>query len=114
MYDKTQLMRGSLEGCILKIIEHQTTYGYEILMGMKEAGFFDVSEGTLYPILLRLEKLHYIKSERRDSPYGPKRKYYTITEDGRCYLEEFYAHWQKLSQTIYLLFEGGNNDEEHE
>ena len=56
MYDKTQLMRGSLEGCILKIIEQHMTYGYEILMNMKEAGWIDVTEGTLYPILLRLEK----------------------------------------------------------
>lgn len=50
MYDKTQLMRGSLEGCILKIIEQHMTYGYEILMNMKEAGWIDVTEGTLYPI----------------------------------------------------------------
>ena len=49
MYDKTQLMRGSLEGCILKIIEQHMTYGYEILMNMKEAGWIDVTEGTLYP-----------------------------------------------------------------
>ena len=68
MYDKTQLMRGSLEGCILKIIEQHTTYGYEILINMKEAGWIDVTEGTLYPILLRLEKLHYIRAEKRDSP----------------------------------------------
>ena len=67
MYDKTQLMRGSLEGCILKIIEQHMTYGYEILMNMKEAGWIDVTEGTLYPILLRLEKLHYIRAEKRDS-----------------------------------------------
>ena len=70
MYDKTQLMRGSLEGCILKIIEQHMTYGYEILMNMKEAGWIDVTEGTLYPILLRLEKLHYIRAEKRDSPLG--------------------------------------------
>ena len=69
MYDKTQLMRGSLEGCILKIIEQQTTYGYEILMNMREAGWMDVTEGTLYPILLRLEKLQYIRAEKRDSPH---------------------------------------------
>ena len=43
MYDKTQLMRGSLEGCILKIIEQHMTYGYEILMNMKEAGWIDVT-----------------------------------------------------------------------
>ena len=70
MYDKTQLMRGSLEGCILKIIEQHMTYGYEILMNMKEAGWIDVTEGTLYPILLRLEKLHYIRAEKKGFSTG--------------------------------------------
>ena len=105
MYEKTQLMRGSLEGCILKIIEKQTTYGYEILMGMKEAGWIDVSEGTLYPILLRLEKQHYIKAEKKASPLGPKRKYYQITEAGKMYLAEFYENWQILEHTMHVLFD---------
>ena len=50
MYDKTQLMRGSLEGCILKIIEQHMTYGYEILMNMKEAGW--TSFGILIMLIL--------------------------------------------------------------
>ena len=111
MYDKTQLMRGSLEGCILKIIEQHMTYGYEILMNMKEAGWIDVTEGTLYPILLRLEKLHYIRAEKRDSPLGPRRKYYQITAEGRVYLRDFYTEWSKLAKTIDNLVEGGVNDD---
>ena len=105
MYDKTQLMRGSLEGCILKIIEKQTTYGYEILMGITDSGRMDFSEVTLYPILLRLEKQHYIKAEKKASPLGPKRKYYQITEAGKVYLDEFYEHWQKLEQVMQSLFD---------
>ena len=112
MYDKTQLMRGSLEGCILKIIEQQTTYGYEILMNMREAGWMDVTEGTLYPILLRLEKLQYIRAEKRDSPFGPKRKYYQITKEGMAYLQEFYEQWLKLAETLERLFEGGVRHDE--
>ena len=55
-FDRSQLMRGSLEGCILKIISLRTTYGYEIIELLKESGFRDVSEGTIYPMLIRLEK----------------------------------------------------------
>ena len=56
MYDKSQLMRGTLEGCILKILSDQTTYGYEIVANLQDYGFEDVKEGTIYPLLVRLEK----------------------------------------------------------
>ena len=54
--DKSQLMKGILEGCILKIIENSETYGYEIVTQLQENGFTDFREGTLYPHLLRMEK----------------------------------------------------------
>lgn len=56
MYDKSQLMRGSLEGCILKILSSETTYGYEIVTKLLDYGFEDIKEGTIYPLLVRLEK----------------------------------------------------------
>lgn len=54
--DKAQLLKGILEGCILKIIDNHETYGYEIVTKLQEYGFSDAKEGTLYPLLLRLEK----------------------------------------------------------
>ena len=51
--DKAQLMKGILEGCILKIIEKEETYGYEIVTRLQDYGFSDAKEGTLYPLLLR-------------------------------------------------------------
>lgn len=104
MFDKTQLMRGSLEGCILKIIEKETTYGYEILEQLKQIGFHEVSEGTIYPILLRLEKQAAISSKLQASPLGPKRKYYTITASGRAYLASFYGCWSEIHSIVYELF----------
>ncbi len=56
MYDKSQMTRGTLEGCILKIISVETTYGYEIVTKLQDFGFEDMKEGTIYPILVRLEK----------------------------------------------------------
>lgn len=70
IFDKSQLMRGALEGVILKIISIHTTYGYEILELLKKSGFIDISEGTIYPMLLRLEKQGSIVSELRNSPLG--------------------------------------------
>ena len=54
MFDKSQLMRGTLEGCILKIISVEVTYGYEIMERLISFGFDDIREGTIYPLLLRL------------------------------------------------------------
>lgn len=105
MFDKTQLMRGNLEGCMLKIIEQKMTYGYEIIEDLKAIGMEDVSEGSIYPILLRLEKQHYITSEFKASPYGPKRKYYAITMEGKQYLKEFYQCWKQIYHSVHTLFE---------
>lgn len=104
MFDKTQLMRGSLEGCILKIIDKKLTYGYEIMEELKTVGFDDISEGSIYPILLRLEKQKNITSQLIDSPLGPKRKYYTISEEGKEYLQSFYECWKHIYSTVNILF----------
>lgn len=105
MYDRSQLMRGSLEGCILKIVSKQCTYGYEIMTKLKEVGFQEISEGTIYPILLRLEKQGNITSSTRPSPLGPKRKYYTITKEGVTYLTEFYATWKEITGLVQNIME---------
>ena len=71
MIDRSQLMRGTLEGCILKIISEDETYGYEIVSKLQEYGFYDAKEGTIYPLLVRLEirskekVLFYNKIRRR-------------------------------------------------
>lgn len=109
LFDKSQLMRGTLEGCILKIINEKTTYGYEILISLKRHGFSDISEGTIYPLLLRLEKQGSIVSKLMPSPLGPKRKYYTMTESGRKYLESFISVWSQISNTVSTIIKGGEN-----
>lgn len=93
MFDKSQLMRGTLEGCILKIISLKLTYGYEIMEKLRSLGFEEVKEGTIYPLLVRLESKSYITSEFRSSPLGPNRKYYSITSQGSNYLHDFEEYW---------------------
>ena len=100
MYDKSQMMRGTLEGCILKIISVETTYGYEIVMKLQDFGFEDMKEGTIYPLLVRLQKKKMISSEFRPSPLGPSRKYYSLTEAGQEPLREFESCWRSVSDTV--------------
>lgn len=104
MKERSQLLKGTLEGCILKVISDSETYGYEISEKLKANGFSDISEGTIYPLLLRLEKNALIVAVHRDSPLGPKRKYYSITQEGRAFLNEFFENWNELQKSVNLLF----------
>lgn len=103
-FDKSQLLRGTLEGCILKIISKQTTYGYEILESLCKYGFTELSEGTIYPILLRLEKQGNLASELLPSPLGPKRKYFSVTPQGLSYLSSFEESWRWINKLTEQIF----------
>ena len=104
--EDTQLMKGILEGCILAVIAKRETYGYEILTCMEQVGFDHLGEGTLYPVLTRLDKNGYISCRKAKSPLGPIRKYYSITQSGMQRLESFKESYIKLSQsTNRILFE---------
>ncbi len=113
MGDKSQFFRGTLEGCILKIINDDLVYGYEIAEKLKGFGLDEVSEGTIYPLLLRLEKNGLVSSEKKESQLGPKRKYYKLTTFGKEELKEFFKIWQELKNSVDKIFEnyGGNTYE---
>ena len=104
MENNTQLLKGILEFCVLKLISREPTYGYEIVMNLKQLGFSDLSESTLYPLLLRLEQQVRVTVERRPSPKGPSRKYYVVTEEGRLALFEFRQDWRQLCQLVEKIF----------
>lgn len=105
MFDQAQLRKGTLEGCILKIISREPTYGYAIAVTLREGGFSDLTEGTLYPLLLRLERKGLIRAEYRAGHGGPSRKYYTLTEDGQQYLQEFMTAWRETAATINAILQ---------
>ncbi len=95
--EESQLLRGVLEGCVLAIIQRGETYGYEILTELSESGFEGLMEGTLYPILTRLEKKGLISCRKEKSPYGPIRKYFSVTEAGSGYLAAFRDSYRRIS-----------------
>lgn len=93
----TQLLKGILEGCILSIISKGETYGYEIMQVLSQVGIGDLQEGTLYPILTRLEKKKYIQCNKVKSPLGPIRKYFSITSEGEQWLQDFKDSYNNIT-----------------
>lgn len=105
MFDRAQLRKGTLEGCILKIISREAAYGYAIAATLRESGFDDLTEGTLYPLLLRLERKGLIAAEYRAGSGGPSRKYYQLTPDGAQCLAEFVAAWQTTGAAVNRILQ---------
>lgn len=106
--EDTQLLKGVLEGCVLGIIRKGETYGYEILSVMEAAGFENLAEGTLYPVLTRLDKQGATVCRKAKSPLGPIRKYYSITAEGEERYQEFRKNFkQMVINTENILAEDG-------
>lgn len=110
----SQLMKGILEGCVLGVIAKGETYGYEILARLELVGFEELGEGTLYPVLTRLDKKGYISCRRAKSPLGPVRKYYTITLPGKRHLEEFKEDYRRITASADKVLFGGDKFGEEE
>lgn len=106
MASDTQILKGLLEGCILKIVSENETYGYEICEKLIEYGFEAISESSVYPILIRLEKKKLLYSVMKKSPLGPMRKYYYLTDGGVEELNEFTVSWEKIKKNVDSVLEG--------
>ncbi|MCM0648908.1 PadR family transcriptional regulator [Clostridium swellfunianum] len=100
MANSTQILKGLLEGCILRIIDKNETYGYQVCEKLIQYGFREITEGSVYPILIRLEKKHLIYSVMKPSPLGPMRKYYYLENAGRTELNEFISVWGEIKENI--------------
>jgi len=101
----TEMLKGVLEGCVLEIIGRDKTYGYEIAQQLRKLGFTDVVEGTVYTILVRLEKNNLVDIDKKPSDIGPPRKFYTLTKAGRDQLRHFWKKWDFVSSKINELKE---------
>lgn len=103
--EDTQLMKGILEGCVLAVIAKGETYGYEILQELDNYGFHNLGEGTMYPVITRLEKKGFISCRKAKSPLGPIRKYYTITNSGTEYLVAFKDNYKRITDVASSILE---------
>ena len=99
---RAQMRKGLLEYCILSILARKEAYASSIIEELKSAGMI-VVEGTLYPLLIRLKNQGWLTYRWEESPQGPPRKYYSISEAGRRLLAEMDASWLDLIETIKTL-----------
>jgi DNA-binding PadR family transcriptional regulator len=99
----TEMYRGLLEGCVMEIISRKQTYGYEITRRLNTLGFTEVVEGTVYAILIRLEKNKLVDMEKKTSDMGPPRKFYSLNDAGREELRRFWEKWVFVASKINQL-----------
>ncbi len=103
----TEMLKGILEGCVLEIISRKQTYGYEITRQLNALGFTDVVDGTVYTILVRLEKNKLVDIEKKTSDMGPPRKVFALNYAGREELRRFWVKWEFVTSKINKLKKGG-------
>ncbi|MDN3497164.1 PadR family transcriptional regulator [Planococcus sp. APC 4015] len=103
----TEMLKGTLEGIVLAILAGRPAYGYEITAWLREQGFADIAEGTVYALLVRVEQRGLVDVEKVASEKGPPRKVYTLNAQGQDYLEEFWRTWSFLSDRLEQLRQGG-------
>jgi DNA-binding PadR family transcriptional regulator len=101
----TEMFKGVLEGCVLECINSKETYGYEITRKLNELGFTDIVEGTVYTILMRLERDKLVNITKKRSVLGPPRKFFTLNKAGKKALAEFWEKWEFIDKTINQLKE---------
>ncbi|MEK5493981.1 PadR family transcriptional regulator [Paenibacillus sp. FSL R7-0297] len=99
------MLKGVLEGCVLEIISRKETYGYEITRQLNTLGFSDVVEGTVYTILIRLEKSKLVDTSKKPSDMGPPRKFFALNNAGREELQKFWGKWEFVSSKMNELKE---------
>ncbi len=101
----TEMLKGVLEGCVLEIISRKETYGYEITRQLNALGFTDVVEGTVYTILIRLEKNKLVETVKKPSDMGPPRKFFALNDAGCEELNKFWGKWGFIVSKLQQLKE---------
>ena len=101
----TEMLKGTLEGIVLAILV-RPAYGYEITARLREQGFADLVEGTVYALLIRIEQRGFVDVETVPTEKAPPRKEYSINAHGREQLDEFWRTWSFLAEHIEKLHEG--------
>jgi PadR family transcriptional regulator PadR len=101
------MLKGTLEGIVLAILSVRPAYGYEITARLREQGFSDIAEGTVYAVLVRIEQKGLVDVEKIPSEKGPPRKVYSLNAHGQEDLKEFWRTWSFLAERLEQLHEGG-------
>lgn len=103
----TEMLKGTLEGIVLAILAARPAYGYEITAQLRAKGFEDIAEGTVYALLVRIERNGLVDVVKKPSEKGPPRKVYSLNTQGHADLEEFWKTWGFVAERLESLREGG-------
>ena len=95
-----QMRRGTLQYCVLALLASEERYGFDLVRGLAEVDGMVTSEGTIYPLLSRLRRDGLVESTWRESPTGPPRRYYRLTDAGRVALEGFGREWSRFRDAV--------------
>lgn len=112
MDNLSEMLKGVLEGIVMEIISRGEIYGYEIVRQLNQIGFEGTAEGTVYTLLMRLERNRLVNIVKKPSEIGPPRKFYTLNERGQDELMSFWARWDFLGTRIHILRNNGGNHHE--
>jgi PadR family transcriptional regulator PadR len=105
----TQMRRGILEFCIVSLLADHDIYTAELINRLKEANLI-VTDGTLYPMLNRLQKAQLLQYRWEESESGPPRKYYSLTDDGLVFLGKLDTAWQDMTGSVESIRRGRESE----
>ena len=95
-----QMRRGTLQYCVLSLLADEERYGFDLVRGLAELDGMVTSEGTIYPLLSRLRRDGLVESNWQESPSGPPRRYYRLTDSGRAALDAFRLEWRRFRDAV--------------
>lgn len=110
----TEMLKGTLEGIVLALLSGRPAYGYEITTQLRDRGFEEIAEGTVYALLVRIEQKGLVDVEKVPSEKGPPRKVFTVNAQGEQELAEFWRTWSFLAERIEQLRTPGSSASEGE
>ena len=108
----TQLLKGVLVLILLRLLQQQESYGYELVRRVHDAGLSWVPEGSVYPALARLERDGYLTTEIVPAPSGPPRKYFRLSPSGRAFMQARTSAWRSLVDIVAALLAAPSAHEE--
>jgi PadR family transcriptional regulator, regulatory protein PadR len=106
----SQMRRGTLEYCVLALLRDEARYGFDLVKALGAIDGMVTSEGTLYPMLSRLRRDGLVSTTWQESPSGPPRRYYRLTQKGEKALGDFVQEWQRFRNAVDRFVEGGRNE----
>jgi len=109
MEHRSQLLKGVLDMCLLALIDEEPSYGYEMVRKLEGRGLDLVSDGSIYPLLSRLQKQGLVEGYFERSSGGPQRKYYRMRKEGEHRLREWRNDWIRLTTGVSEVLNGGES-----